>query len=59
MSEGNGTMVREVLLDQYVTIETSHLGDSEDTDTAEGSGRYGKYLTLCNVCAQLVVCGRL
>ena len=59
VSERYGTVVREVLLDQYVTIETSHLGDSENTDTTEGSGSYGKDFSLCNVCAQLVVCGRL
>ena len=59
VSECYGTVVREVLLDQYVTIETSHFGDSENTDTTEGSGSYRKYFTLCNICAQLVVCGRL
>ena len=42
VSESNSTVVREVLLDQYVTIETSHFGDSENTDTTEGSGSYGK-----------------
>lgn len=59
VSECYGSVVREVFLDQYVTIETSHLGDSENTDTTEGSGRNGKDFTLCNVSAQLVVCGRL
>ena len=59
VSESYGTVVREVLLDQYVTIETSHLGDSENTDTTEGSGSYGKDFALCNVCAQLVVRGGL
>ena len=59
VSECYGTVVREVLLDQYVTIETSHLGNSENTDTAEGSGRNGKDFTLCNVSAQLAVCSRL
>ena len=59
VSECYGTVVREVLLDQYVAIETSHLGNSENTDTAEGSGRNGKDFTLCNVSAQLAVCSRL
>ena len=59
VSECYGTVVGEVLLDQYVTIETSHLGNSENTDTAEGSGRNGKDFTLCNVSAQLAVCSRL
>ena len=59
MSECNGTVMRVIALDQYVTIETSHLGNSENTDTAEGSGRNGKDFTLCNVSAQLAVCSRL
>ena len=59
VTERYGTVVREVLLDQYVTIETSHLRDSEDTDTTEGSGSYGKDFTLCNICSELIVCGRL
>ena len=44
VSESNSTVVREVLLDQYVTIETSHFGDSENTDTTEGSGSYRKHI---------------
>ena len=59
VTEGNSAVMREVLLDQYMAIETSHLRDSENTDTAEGSGSYGKDFALCNVSAQLVVCGRL
>ena len=59
VSESDSTVVGEVLLDQYVKIETSHFGDSENTDTTEGSGSYGKDFTLCNVSTQLVVCGRL
>lgn len=35
MREGYGTMVRITLLNQYVTIEATHLVDGEDTDTTE------------------------
>ena len=38
MTESYCTMVRITFLDQYMTIETSHFMDSEDTDTvATGS----------------------
>ena len=33
--EGNGSVVRIALLDEDVTIEAAHLGNSEDTDTTE------------------------
>ncbi len=35
MSEGNGAVVREVLFNQHVAIETSHLRNGKHTDTAE------------------------
>ena len=59
MSKHNSSMVREILLNQYMTVKSSHFRNSEDTDTAEGSGRNGKDFTLCNVSAQLAVCSRL
>ena len=40
MSEHNCSVMRIVALDQYVTIESSHFFDSEDTDTTKGSCRY-------------------
>ena len=36
VSESNSTVVREVLLDQYVTIETSHFRNSEYTNCSKG-----------------------
>lgn len=35
MREGYGSVVWITLLNQYVTIEASHLVDGEDTDTTE------------------------
>ena len=35
MAKGNGTMMRELLLDQYMAIEAAHLRDGEDADAAE------------------------
>ena len=52
MSEHNCSVMRIVALDQYVTIESSHFVDSEDTDTTEGSCRYIENFTFCNVCYQ-------
>ena len=47
MSECNCSMVREAALDQYVTIETSHILDCEYADAAEGLRCYRTYLALC------------
>ena len=35
VSESNSTVVREVLLDQYVTIESSHLRNCKYTDRSK------------------------
>ena len=59
MSECNGTVMRVIALDQYVTIETSHLLDCKYTDTTEGLGRYRKDLALCHICTKDVICGAL
>ena len=55
MSESNCAVVREVLLDQYMTVEASHLRNSEHTDASEGLCRYRKNLALCDVSAELAV----
>ena len=55
MSEHNSTVVREILLNQYMTVKSSHFRNSEDTDTAEGSGRNIKDLTLCHIGNQFSV----
>ena len=55
MSEHNSAMVREILLNQYMTVKSSHFRNSEDTDTAEGSGRNIKDLTFCHIGNQFSV----
>ena len=49
MSEHNCTVMRIITLDQYVTVESSHLFDCEDTNTTKGSCRYVKNFTFCNI----------
>ena len=56
MSEHHCTMVREVLSDQPVTIETSHLMDGEDTDAAKALCCNRKDFTLSRIGAEFVVC---
>ena len=53
------TVMREVLLDQHVTIESAHLRDCEYADGTEGLGANVKYFTLCDVCAKLAISGGL
>ena len=48
MSECNCSMMREAALDQYVTVETSHIFDCEYTDASERLRCYRKYLALCD-----------
>ena len=55
MSEGHCPMVRIVLLDQHMPIETSHLRNGEHADTAEGSGGHRQHLSLCYVGAKPIV----
>lgn len=59
MSESNCTVVREVVLDKDVTVESAHLRDSEYADAAKGSCSYRKDLTLCNISPELSVSCRL
>ena len=47
--------VREVLLDQPMSVETSHFRNSEYADASEGLGCYGKNLTFCNICAENII----
>ena len=51
-------VVRIALFNQNVTVEATHLRNCEDTDTAEGTSRNIKDLTLCDVCAELSHCKR-
>ena len=52
MREGDGTVVRIVLLDEHVTIEAAHLRNSEDTDATEGACRHVEHLALSDVGAE-------
>lgn len=55
MREGYGTMMRITLLDQYVTIEATHLWNSEDTDTTERTCRNIEHLALSDVRTQVAL----
>ena len=46
VSECYGTMVRIILLYQYVTVEASHFVDGKYADSTEGLCSYIKYFTL-------------
>lgn len=50
MAERNCTVMRVILLNQYMTVESAHLRNGEYTDTTERSGRHGKNLALRHVC---------
>ena len=45
----NCTVVRISLLDENVTVESTHLVDREDTDTAEGTSRNIQNFAFCDV----------
>ena len=55
MSECYCAVMRIVFLYQYVTVESAHLRNSEDTDASEGTCCYRKNLALCDVSAQFCV----
>jgi len=55
VTECHSAVMRISLLDEYVTIEASHLLDSEDCDTTEGTGRYVEDLALSDVGNKLSV----
>ncbi len=55
MTESNSTMMREVLLDQYMTVETTHLIDRKNTDGTEGTCFHRENLAVCDVSTKLSV----
>ena len=59
MTESNSSVMRIILLDQNMTVESSHFRNCEDTDGTEGFGCYRKNLALCHISAELAVCGTL
>ena len=55
VTKRNCTVMRISLRNENVTVETSHLRNTENTNTTEGTGRNRQNLTLCNICFQLGV----
>ncbi len=55
MSKGYRAVVRIPSFDKYVTVEPAHFLNSKYADTAEASGRHGKYLALRNISAKFSV----
>lgn len=55
MREGHRTVVRIVLLDEHMAVETSHLRNTEDTYAAEGACRYVENLALSDIRAELTL----
>ena len=59
VTERDGTVVREAVLNQHVTVEASHLRNREDTDATEALRFHGQNLTLRNIGIQVIVRGAL
>ena len=58
VTECNCAVVREVLLDKEVSVESAHLLDSENADAAERLSSNRENLTFCNISSDLAVrCG--
>ena len=55
MIKRNRAVMRIMLLNQYMTVEASHLRNREYADAAEGTGRNRQYLTLCYIRTQIAV----
>ena len=59
MSECHRAVVREILLNQHMAVKSSHLRDGENTDRSKRSCRHRKHLPMCDISAELAVCGAL
>ena len=59
MSEGHCAVMREVALDQDMTVEALHLRNREYTDASEGMSSHRQNLAICNIGTQSVICGAL
>ena len=55
MSECNRSVMRIILLDQNVTVETSHLMNGKYANASERPGCNRKDFSLCHIRAQLIV----
>ena len=56
VTERYRTVMREVLSDQDMAVETSHFLNGEYTDSAEGFGGNGKYFAFRKVSSKLCIC---
>lgn len=55
MAEGDGAVMREVLLDEDVAVEAAHLRDGEDADAAEGVRSCWQDFAFSDVGTQLAI----
>ena len=49
MTKGNSPMMRVMLLNQHMTIETSHFGNGKYANAAKGTAGNGKDFALRNI----------
>ena len=59
MAKSNGSVMREIALDQYMAVETTHFRNGKNTDGTEGTGGYRQNLALGNITAQFCISGTL
>ena len=59
MTECYSTMMRVVAFDQYMTVETTHLWDCEDTDRTKGTSCNRKNFTVCDVSTKFCISSTL
>ena len=55
MAKSNGSVMREIALDQYMAVETTHFRNGKNTDGTEGTCCYRKDFTVCDVSSQYIV----
>ena len=49
MAKSHCPMVGEVLFNEHMAIEPTHLGNGKHADAAKGAGRYPQHLALCHI----------
>ena len=59
MAECHGTVMREITLNQHMTVETFHLRNCEYANASKGMCCHRKNLSVCHIGSQFVVCGAL
>ena len=55
MAERHCSVVRIILLDQNMAVESAHLRNCKDADGTEGTCGNRKNLPLCNIGAKLTI----